>query len=54
MLVIDIYKNGEFTRYKDLSGVVLQKSGILEIFFQDGEVLIFQPEEFDWFSILLK
>lgn len=56
MLIIDIYKNGEFTRYKDLTNVILQKSGVLEIFFKDegGTVLTFQPEEFDCFNILLK
>lgn len=55
MLVIDIYKDGDFVRYKNIYSAILQKSGILEIFFkEDGEVIMFQPEEFDWFTILLK
>lgn len=50
MTKVDVYKNGEFERYENVSWVVLQKRGILEIF-QEDEVIIFQPEEFDWFEV---
>lgn len=52
MKTIDVYKNGEFKRYKNVLSVVLQKSGILEFFYEDGTIIMFQPEEYDWFCVL--